>query len=144
MQAHAHHHYHNHSEPFGAAFSDPFSIFDSVFGTGSTPRHHHDPFNLEDLVGGIPGIQIDGRGNVQINLGAAFSASAGASARPRSFEFEASAGRRTQEPARMQRSHTGGSGIQWVSETTTTQTVNGVTQSIRKRRDVDVSHGLWD
>lgn len=116
-----HAHYTN---PFASFnFSDPFSIFDSVFGDATSGRGQQ--------ASGMPGIHIDDQGGIRIHIGL------GMSSQPMNFQFSSSNGNRY-EHTQMRRSTTihGGS-PQVVSDTTTTQTINGVSQSIRKRRDAD-------
>ena len=119
-------------------FTDPFELFDSIFG--DMRSHLHDPFSTNDPFfndhfstpgfGRFPfgGGMLSDRmfGNLPSSM--AFPMLDGSNGQGASFQ-SASRGVFTRGPD--------GNG-QWVSQSTTTRTINGVTETIHKRRDANV------
>lgn len=122
-------------DPFSFVFTDPFTLFDSIFGNlnahhNNFHNHNHasssrlaDPFERPRRMHS----EFDGF----INHG--LFPSGGFFGMPAIMSFP------SPEPASFSDGHRGG----WASESFMTSTVNGVTQTIHKRRDWDVCTFLF-
>jgi DnaJ homolog subfamily B member 6 len=121
-----------HEDPFSFVFTDPFTLFDSIFGnldahhnashfyhhhSHADPSQHADPFERTRRM----------HSNSFFNHGFP-SPLGGFFGMPTMMSFP------SVEPTSFSDGHRGG----WASESFMTTTVNGVTQTIHKRRDWDV------
>lgn len=106
-------------DPFSFVFTDPFSLFDSIFGFDRhhQPSQYHHRSNLSRAVDPFGRMEIGFNDMFDRGLGSSFG-----------IYFP------TPEPAPLSDNGRGN----WAEESFMTTTVNGVTQSVRKRRDWDV------
>ena len=143
-----HHHHHHHFESF--TFTDPFTLFDSIFGDllGTRSRHSgtsfggfYDPFDRFDALERELEEDLLGFGSSRLSVGfgssGLFGLGGGSLLGPMTMGM-------LPGPS-LQSSSSSSGGSRWISESIMTQSINGVTTTIKKQRDSEVrSHQMLE
>ncbi|KAH6916015.1 hypothetical protein BKA70DRAFT_476568 [Coprinopsis sp. MPI-PUGE-AT-0042] len=123
--------FHNHNpDPFRSfAFTDPFTLFESIFGNAG-PRPSGNPtFTTTSFFPNEPFIHVQRQHDSEMNGFMSFP--------PMGGIFGSLSGGISTGGFGGQTFGVGSSGGQWASESFSTQTINGVTQTVHTKRDFE-------